>query len=62
MAAFNISTRDPFTNPDEPHYCQQYAWSGTFSGNLIGWVLSICVFTCLPLALGTNPKFFMLDV
>ena len=60
--AFNISTADPFINPDKPHYCQRYAWSATFAGNMIGIVLSTCVFTGLPLALGANPKFFMLDV
>ena len=60
--AFNISTADPFFDPDAPHYCQRYAWSGTFTGNLIGGLLSICVFTGLPLVLGANPKFFMLDV
>ena len=62
MCAFNISTSDPFIDPDQPHYCQRYGWSGTFAGNIIGWVLSICVFTGLPLVLGANPKFFMLDV
>ena len=62
MCAFNISTSDPFIDPDQPHYCQRYAWSGTFTGNLIGCLLSICVFTGLPLVLGANPKFFMLDV
>ena len=60
--AFNISTADPFIDPDIPHYCQRYAWSGTFVGNIIGWVVTICVFTGLPLLLGANPKFFMLDV
>ena len=59
---FNISTADPFIDPNLPHYCQRYAWSGTFAGNMIGQVLSISVFTGLPLVLGTNPKFFMLDV
>ena len=60
MCTFHISTSDPY--PGAPHYCQRYAWSGTFAGNLIGWALSICVFTGLPLVLGTNPKFFVLDV
>ena len=60
--AFNISTSDPFIDPDQPHYCQRYAWSGTFVGNMIGCVLSACVFTVLPLVLGANPKYFMLDV
>jgi hypothetical protein len=62
VCAFNISTADPFIEPDKPHYCQRYAWSATFAGNMIGFVLSLCVFTGLPLALGANPKFFMLDV
>ena len=60
--AFNVSTADPFIDPDAPHYCQRYAWSGTFTGNLIGGLSGICVFTGLPLILGANPKFFMLDV
>ena len=60
--AFNVSTADPFIDPEFPHYCQRYAWTGTFSGNLIGHVMCICVFTGLPLLLGVNPKFFMLDV
>ena len=60
--AFNISTGDPFIDSDNPHYCQRYAWSGTFVGNLIGGVVSTCVFTGLPLVQGANPKFFMLDV
>ena len=62
MCAFNISTADPFIDPEAPHYCQRYAWSGTFAGNMIGFVLFSCVCTGLPLALGANPKFFMLDV
>ena len=60
--AFSISTSDPFIDPDPPHYCQRYAWSATFAGNMIGFVLTTCVFTGVPLALGANPKFFMLDV
>ena len=60
--AFNISSHSPFLYPGVPHWCERYAWSGTFAGNMIGQVLSICVFTGLPLVLGTNPKFFMLDV
>ncbi len=60
--AFNIATSDPLIDPNRPHYCQRYVWSATFVGNMIGCVLAICVFTGLPLALGANPKFFMLDV
>ena len=62
ICAFNVSTADPFIEPDLPHYCQRYAWSATFVGSLIGFVVSTCVFTGLPLVLGANPKFFMLDV
>ncbi len=60
--AFNIATADPFIDQSIPHYCEQYAWSGTFAGNAIGHIVSICVFLVLPLALGVNPKFFFLDV
>ena len=60
--AFNISTSDPFVDPNIPHYCQRYAWCGTFVGVAVGCILSLCVFTGLPLILGANPKFFLLDV
>ena len=62
FCAFNVSTTDPFIDPEMPHYCQRYAWSATFVGNMLGCVLTTCVLTGLPLILGINPKFFMLDV
>ena len=62
LTAFNVSTADPFIDDSFPYYCQWYAWSGTFTGNMIGKFLAALVFTGVPLFLGANPKFFMLDV
>ena len=62
MMAFQMSTFDPFIDLDTPQYSQRYAWSGAFAGNLIGSLLGSCIFMGIPLVLGANPRFIMLDL
>ena len=59
MCAFNIASTDPDIDPALPHYCERYAWSGTFAGNVLGNLLFQGVFQVLPAALGVNPKFYL---
>ncbi len=62
VLAFNIASADPFIKLDTPQYCQRYAWSGAFAGYLTGSLLGLCICVGIPLVLGVNPKYYMLDM
>ena len=62
VVAFHVAAVEPFPDPARPHVCEKYAWSGYFVGNTAAnAVLSAClVYT--PLALGANPRYYLLLV
>ena len=58
---FNMVTAEPHLLPGNPHYCERYAWTGGFLGNVIGHSFFQIVLVILPAALaGLNPKFYQL--
>ena len=60
LIAFNTASADPFPDPTRPYQCERYAWSGSFAGGVAGRAVSSGFFVYAPLALGANPRYYLL--
>ena len=58
--AFYIASADPFPDHAKPHFCERYAWSGYFAGAVIAEVVTSGSLIYAPLALGLNPRYYLL--
>ena len=60
FTAFHIASGDPFPDHAKPHFCERYAWSGYFAGAVIAEVVTSGSLIYAPLALGLNPRYYLL--
>ncbi len=58
--AFHFASTDPFPDPAHPHVQGRYAWSGYLPMYMVASTITSGCLVYTPLALGANPRYYLL--
>ena len=60
LATFHAASTDPFPDPAHLHVQERYAWSGNFPVYMAATTITSGCLVYTPLALGANPRYYVL--
>ena len=61
-SVFHFASTDPFPDPAHPHVQGRYAWSGFLPMHMVASTITSGCLVFTPLALGANPRYYLLLV